>query len=237
MTLATRVRRPDGGNLRDPVADEYSIHAFSIFPDRVARMDARFFRVGLSINWEADQLTADDPRNLEKSRLFAVMRGHLGALRSFLGTGRAYGVICEDDVLIRRTFVEDLAFAIRNFESLGLDLLLLGYLLPFKPETASSGDGSADPPFVFLSYPEDLWGSEMYLVSRRSALEITEKFHDSARVQGPYSPDWTITKHGKRACIYPMLAVEEGESHGGSDVHARFHRACHVAQFDPELHF
>ena len=218
------------------MAEAYSIHSFSVFPERVARMNDRFARVGLSINWETDVLTIDDPRNLERSQPYAVMRGHMSSIHSFLRTGCEFGVICEDDVLIRRSFVADLAVAISGFVALELDLLLLGYLLNHNPVTTHGGLTLVGPQFLFLGYPEDLWGAEMYLVCRRSALALVEAFDDSTRVSGPYSPDWTITKHGKRACIYPMLAVEEGESRGGSEVHARYHRECHRAQFDPEVH-
>lgn len=214
----------------------YSIHSFSVFPERASRMDRRFARVGLSVNWEADLLTVDDPRNPERSVPYAVMKGHLGALRSFLRTGRSHGVICEDDVLIRRSFPEDLELAIAGFESLGLDVLLLGYLLDYSPVTLHGNHQCVGPPFLFLSYGEDLWGSEMYLVSRDSAGAILEAFDDRAKVAGPYSPDWTITKFGRRACVYPMLAVEEGDSPRGSESHAAYHRACHLAQFDPEVH-
>lgn len=222
----------------EPVTGDVSvsIHSFSVFPERASRMNERFARVGLSVNWEADLLAADDPRNPEKSVPFAVMKAHLDAIRSFFRTGCAYGVVCEDDVLIRRSFREDLQHAIAGFESLRLDVLLLGYLLSFNPVTIEGGHRLVFPPFVFLSYGEELWGSQMYLVSRASARAILEAFDDATKVTGPYSPDWTITKYGKRACIFPMLAVEEGDSPGGSEPHVRYHRMCRLAQFDPDVH-
>jgi len=216
--------------------EDVSIHSFSVSPERVARMNDRFARVGLQIAWETDVMTVDDPRNRERSIPFAAMWGHLGALRSFLGTGRELGVVCEDDVMIRRSFADDLAVAVSAFTSLGLDVLLLGYLLSYRPVTVHGDHELIAPQFAYLSYRDDLWGAQMYLVSRRSAGALVEAFADGSRVAGPYSPDWTITKFGRRACIYPMLAVEEGESRGVSDAHARFHRECRLAQFDPTIH-
>jgi hypothetical protein len=49
----------------------------------------------------------------------------------------------------------------------------------------------------------------------------------------PFNSDWTITKEGNRALIYPMVALEDGKTkyhdHGQYILHQECHKAHYVA--------
>ena len=81
----------------------------------------------------------------------------------------------------------------------------------------------------------------MYVLSKESAKILLDKYGLGSgyreksladRTMRPFASDWTITKHGKRALIYPMLAVENGRIQRIQDaVHAK----CFKAQFEESL--
>jgi GR25 family glycosyltransferase involved in LPS biosynthesis len=129
---------------------------------------------------------------------------------------------------------------------LGLDLLLIGYMTtqPITPSTAH--------PLLFkedfdeqatFGYPEYQWGAHMYVLSRDGAKRLLDKFENgdyaTASLLDPekaFSPDWTITKlpetgengRGRRALLYPMIAVEDGSDgieHYGHQGQLDFHEA------------
>jgi hypothetical protein len=54
----------------------------------------------------------------------------------------------------------------------------------------------------------------------------------------PNNADWTITKSGRRALIYPMLAVEEkgGGKAYRDDTQTQWHDLCHNANYNPDVH-
>jgi hypothetical protein len=101
-----------------------------------------------------------------------------------------------------------------------------------------------DRTYEFLQYPDDLWGSQMYMMSREHARKIVTDYtadyitrplsEGESRI--PYSPDWILTKCGKRALIYPMMAVEEGDSPLGHPAHEEFHHRCHVQNYVEGVH-
>ena len=99
----------------------YSIHGIS------------FNKLGLKINWLDNPITKDDPRNILGGIPCALMLNHLQSIRDFLATPNEYGIICEDDFHLRKTFVDDIHIAIDGFKRLKLDVLLLGYLINYHP--------------------------------------------------------------------------------------------------------
>lgn len=215
----------------------FSIHGICVYPERQVRMNERFNSLNLKINWLANPVTTDDPRNILHNIPCALMLNHLQCIRDFLTTGYEYGIICEDDVHLRKTFNDDALAAIDGFKRLKLDVLLLGYLSNYIPfDTKVSPEHKAlETPFAFLSVYKDLWGSQMYMINRESGEKILKCFNDPY-MPTPFSADWTITKFGKCACLYPMLAVEEGSIKASSDVHAIFHKKCHDINYNPDLY-
>ena len=168
-------------------------------------------------------VSMDDPRMVGRTRPYAIMYAHLDMIRAFLDSDADYGVICEDDVHIRKDFKDSIQTAIREYRERQLDVLLLGYLVPHRlPEGISD-------------YDDSQWGTQMYLLDRESAADIYETFCDPSKVP-VFASDWTITKYGKRARIYPMLAIEEGSVDSDHEGQIWFHRQCHDVHFDPEVY-
>lgn len=209
---------------------DYRVYSFSYNnPERAAAMERRFATVGVPLHW-VRAIGSDDPL-ADSSRVTAIMLGHIAMIREFLENSSAhYGIFCEDDILIRKDFIASIDRAIELYEIQKLDVFLLGYLINYIPyHTPSLG-------FNVLEYDDNLWGAQMYMLDRSAAQKILDAFSDKSRVSGPYSSDWTITKFGKRAMIYPMIAVESGDvstTHAGQ---INYHRACFELNYDPELH-
>lgn len=48
-----------------------------------------------------------------------------------------------------------------------------------------------------------------------------------------FSPDWTLTKIGTRALVYPMMGIEEGQVATDDIGQIEFHKRCHKIHYDP----
>ena len=209
--------------------------------ERRARMQQRADQVGLACSFLDDPLTAavvsarvaalgqTEPAGFD-ARTTAIMMDHLALIQWGVATGASHMIICEDDICLRRTFTQNLPAIVKEFDARGLDVLLLGYLWPWRE--AAEG-------YQFHAYANDLWGSQMYLLSRRHARYLIETFTLSWALEHagtqPFSPDWICTKVGRRARLSPMLAVEEGAVPTGHPSHVEFHRQCFEAQDVPDL--
>ena len=213
----------------------YRVYCFSYNnPERKAAMEHRFATVGVPLHWvpavgpDDERIRPDD----SSPRTTAMMLGHLEMLRAFLSQeDDEYGIFCEDDIFIRRDFPTSVTRAIELYRHHSLELFLLGYLINYHPCQTS---GPTD--FHVLEYGNEQWGSQMYLLDRVTAQKMLDAFAEKSSVSVPYSPDWTITKIGKRAMIYPMLAVESGmvgTTHPGQ---VQYHRACFEFNYSAELH-
>ena len=155
----------------------------------------------------------------------------------FLQTGDDIAVFCEDDVSLHREFGTLLTSARRAFDAMDHDIMLLGCLSPDKP----AGDG-----LCYRDYTDDQWGTQMYMLRRRYAVHLRDKYDHAYALKSltdesmtPFAADWFITKDTRsRSMVLPMLAVEEGAIEDASaSGHVRFHRLCHEAQYDPALYW
>jgi len=110
---------------------------------------------------------------------------------------------------------------------LKLDVLLLGYLITFpisqhyqefqlKNNISTFTENFS---FNYHEFNNDIWGTQMYMISRENAKKILDKYYvgylekivtDSSLT--PFSADWTITKDGNRALLYPLLVIEDGKN-------------------------
>lgn len=189
------------------------------------------------------------------AKCWSCMIGHLDMIRTYLEeTGPEVGcaVFCEDDILIDADFGARLDHVIDDFVELGLDTLLLGYLTMYPVV----GDTNAGYPklgyshYVDVSSGQatqynyydygDIWGTQMYMLSRAQAERILEKYGGDygdrflANPEGhrQFSADWTITKEGRRAIVYPMLAIEDGLSTYDDYGQSVFHRMSHESHKD-----
>lgn len=168
-------------------------------------------------------------------RDWAIMLQHLDSLRDFISSNikSEYVIICEDDIMVSKHLPNDLPEIIETYEQLELDVLLMGYLIPYK----ITDDNHYYPlkernyKYSYHGYPGDIWGSQMYMVSRKHAEILLQKYtveHAifSSSSDEPFSPDWTLTKYGNRAVIYPMVALEEGDTKCNWDSEIDYHQKC-----------
>ena len=210
---------------------------------RKQKMSDRFEKIGLGLIF-VTPVTEQDPRlkYLPYKRTCSIMVQHLDSIRHFLEqTTYKYCIVCEDDIMISKHFHEELPQIIKDFEELGLDSLLLGYLFGNNilgnwhfPQLKKQEK------YSYHGYPDDIWGSQMYLISRKQAKSLFDKFTTDFALDNldteNYNPDWTITKHGKRAIIYPMMAVEEGVTNTSDYSQNEFHQMCFNANYVEGIH-
>lgn len=198
---------------------------------RKERMKARFealhlpYRIFDTFDYSQNYECANYKRILDSvgddlhlRRVYSCILNHLFMLQHYYErTTQEYIVVCEDDVMLRWTISHDLPYIIDLMKKQDLDIVLLGCLLPYLPQEPG-----------LHGYAEDLWGTQSYLVNRRYAGELLKRFIYDSSFQPTsltFAADWVITKLSpKRAFVYPMLCVEEGESGDKNDVHGKFHQ-------------
>lgn len=213
--------------------------------NRKKRMIDRFEYLNLDLQF-VNPVYDNDPRltgtNLYK-RTSSIMLQHLDSIRHFYeNTSSKYCVVCEDDIFISKNLASDLPDIINNFEYLQLDVLLLGYLFPYELHGNWHFPVLKDTKnYCFHGYPDDIWGSQMYMISRKHAKYLLDTFTIDFAIQNlekiHYNPDWTITKYGKRSLISPMLAVEEGDEKSGHHGQSDFHKQCFEHNYKNDVYF
>lgn len=209
---------------------------------RKQAMINRFKSIGLNLVFTKPVYTSDSRLNVDvkfDKRTWAIMLQHLDGIRDFYeNTTCDYCIVCEDDIMISKNLKNDLPLIIDNFNKLNLDVLLLGYLMPSKIHN-NYYKMIKQLGYSFHEFPDDLWGSQMYLVSRNHAKFLLEKYTvewASQNLDKPYSPDWILTKVGKRAFIYPMVALEGGDTKTDNVGQNDFHRTCFITNYDPDIY-
>jgi len=136
---------------------------------------------------------------------------------------------------------------IEDFKLMNLDVLLLGYLVSFEIKSHYSNFElkSYDPTlnYVYHNYPDDLWGGQMFMFSRKHAKYLLEKYTieyaNKSLVDNtlpPFSGDFTLTKQGNRALIYPMIAVETADKIYSDYDQNIFHKNCNKQNYDPNIY-
>lgn len=227
-------------------------------PERKRDMTERFDKIGVNLN-VYDGVQHNDPRLVGRSiepnivRLWSVTYGHLDIIQKFYDSGKKYGFFCEDDIYINTDLPNVLPNIKTDFDAMDLDILLLGYMTTFKIEEWQWGhtrkqplvpEPNIDVPYKYHNYHDNLWGVHLYMLSRRGAKNVLDKFAggyaDQSLVDAtlsPFSPDWTISKVGNRALIYPMYGVENGQDgyeHYKNTGQHDYHLQSHKWNFIPE---
>jgi len=202
-------------------------------PSRAARMQQRFDTVGLN------RVTIT-PGVQDSNRANSTMLGHLDMIRRFCEMEDAeYGVFCEDDLYIHKDLKTHLPTLVQECKSQNIDILLMGYL--FRQNTSwIVKPGYVDMPHLYkgahceyYGYHDDLWGGQMYMLSKKKAREFIEKGpHDYEGL--PYAVDWVLTKIGNRAITVPMYAVEDGTSQYDHIGQKRLHRDTFLANISDQ---
>jgi hypothetical protein len=214
---------------------------------RKQKMTDRWETLGLKLNFVEPVHKTDHRLNvpeLENSdkRTWSIMLQHLDSIRHFLEqTTSEYCVVCEDDIMVCKYLKLDIQEAIQAYERLQLDVLLLGYLLPYDiTNNYHFPVFESNYKYNYCGYPCDLWGSQMYLVHRDHAVRLLQKYtiEESIQMIGrnePYSPDWTLTKYGKKAIMYPMIAIEEGDTKCNLQSEMDYHQRCFQMNYVPRI--
>jgi len=221
--------------------------------DRKAKMTKRFETIGIS-PYFTPAVFSSDPRleNLglcEKGRrTSSIMLQHLDSLRHFLNETTANQcIVCEDDILISNRIKLHFPEIVSSFHHLKLDVLLMGALIPYyvDPDTNYHYERRfRTEKYQYTKFPEDLWGSQMYMISRKNAEHLLATYPpeyitrepEVGESKYPYNPDWILTKRGNRAMIYPLLAVEEGHSKSGDWSECNYHERCFRQNFVEGVH-
>ena len=207
--------------------------------ERRERITARFRRFDFEPHF-VKEVGIDDPRT-GGDRSYAIMYNHLDMIRHFVDhTDEPVGIFWEDDIYLKRNFKEDLERALQVQKTLAIDILNLGYLTTHRPI-----DHLENYPLIhqesglsFHYYPDDLWGASMYSLERNHALYLLENLTPEKCSQKGvvFTSDWSITKIGKRALMYPILGLEEGYVETTHQGQVNFHRACSDYHYNPKLY-
>jgi hypothetical protein len=224
--------------------------------ERKARMLARFEALNVPYHFHHPNAPDQDARipasaSPGEARNTSITWNHLDAIRYFLEDDEdrpEFGIFTEDDIRIRRDFARLAPVLTALYRAHELDVFLLGYL-ETQPvvRPAESLDPSRHPPaslpdLAVRGYTDGQWGVQMYMIDRRHGRAMLEHFtidHALGSHEGrnpPFSPDWTLSKFGRRALVAPMMAVEEGVIASDHPAHVSFHRMCAEANYDPAIH-
>jgi hypothetical protein len=185
----------------------------------------------------------DDKRIINKNlsdyllREWSCCYGHLDMIYNFFyKTDKKYGIFCEDDLHIRRDLIDIMPKILLDFNILNLDILLLGYLTPFNVNENMIEIGyslkrktNIKPIYSYHNYPEELTGTQMYILTRNHAKILLDKYYNNYADNNKtiFISDIVIIKDGNRALISPVLAVEEKQYYKNNCLH----NSCRKAHF------
>ena len=197
-------------------------------PEKKNNLVGRFKFLGLDITI-SDGFT-------RQNKALSCMLGHLQLIRKFYESDDDYAVICEDGIFVHKNLKTDIPKIVEKFDDLKLDILLMGYLImqSFVPDYYLMEKLEN---FSFYHMPVPIWGTQMYLISKKYAGDVLEKYSETEKymnmeedveIERLLDPsicaaDWSITKNGNRAIMYPMYAIKDGsgfyEDEGQRNIH------------------
>ena len=172
--------------------------------------------------------------NKHKKRQLSMTNSHLNIFKDFYHNKNSkYAIICEDDIIMHKEIKNILNKVIMDFTVLDLDILLLGYMLPYKISNYNSSlynliaDMPTDSEFKYYNYPYFLSGTQMYIISKNYAKYILDKHYImNYRNVTNFTIDKVLIHDGNRALIYPMLAMENSEQKDP------YHKLCHKIHYN-----
>ena len=131
----------------------------------------------------------EDPRiknyeiSHETKRVWSCMYGHLDMINNFYNNiNKEFGIFCEDDIYINKNLKVLLKKILFDFKILNLDVLLLGYLVPFKignddPNFSPKHSITTSSTYKYHNFPHDVWGTQMYVLSKKQAKYLLDKYY------------------------------------------------------------
>lgn len=194
-------------------------------PIRRKNMNQKSIYFQIPINYYSG-VTTTDPRisfikDANRLRAASICYGHLDIMQHFIDhSTKEFLLVMEDDIIIRKSLIEDINKIIDIVKQDHYDLFLLGYLCSNPIDTYSNfiqihTKYSTDEFKVIDNYPKNTWGAQMYIITRKQCKVLLEKYstgylekslNDSGMI--PFSADWIITKEGKYGLVYPPRAAE-----------------------------
>jgi len=208
--------------------------------DKKNSMIKRFTKFKIECKFYSGIYDNDKRVKMAKNKLirrqWSIFYGHLDILFDFINnTNKKFAIICEDDIYIHKNIKLFLSKIIADFNLLGLDILLLGYLLPYKLDLNNAcfnyklkRDMPENSIFKYHDYPEYLSGCQMYLISRDHAQTILDKYYNnfSKFIYKPFIIDKLLLKEGNKALIYPMISIENDQQEDP------YHKLCHLIHYN-----
>lgn len=245
---------------KDTLEKTYEFYCLSYNnKERKENMKSRFEKIGVNckfyggVNFQDSRIAR---RLIDENckRAWSLFYGHLDMIFYFYNnTKKEYGIFCEDDLLIHQNLLEFMPKITADFKALELDVLLLGYLVQHKiDETIPNFElknnnnnntiiNSMDQKYKYHNYHDQIWGAQMYMLSRKQAGVLLDKYYYNYAdktikdtTMCPFAADWTLTKDGNRALIYPMISCENGIFNYENQGQKIFHQNCFTISCDKE---
>ena len=141
----------------------------------------------------------------------------------YYATTKAYGIFCEAEIYIHKDLRAILTKILSDFSVLKLDILLLGYQVHFPITESMVTRGfplkraiTARSAYTYHDYPDDLAGTQMYVLSRKHAKYLLDKYYTGYvnktfvdNTGRPFSSTgFIITREGNKALISPAIVSE-----------------------------
>lgn len=235
------------------VFEQYQMYCLS-YNNEIKRqnMKRRFDSINIKCIFY-DGVSFEDSRIKDRNicnstkKTWSCMYGHLDMINDFYyNTDKQIGIFCEDDIYIHKDFTNVLPKIMNDFIVLNLDVLLLGYLVPYRINENFHNYPLKQPSYnidcstyKYHSFPDNVWGTQMYMLSRNQAKYLLDKYSAASgyadSLQGTFSADWTLTKEGNRALITPILAIEDNSCNTDCYSQFMFHKSCFDVNFDANL--
>jgi len=182
-------------------------------------MKIRFNRLGIkSSYYDIDSVFVTPSDKQNEFNGYA----HLRMVYDFYyNSQHAYGIFCENDIYIHKDIQTLLPKILLDFNILRLDVLVLGYDMSFIGDEPMEDSGfsfkietNSKSKYTYHNYPDDFKGMKMYILSRKYAEYILEKYYrgyiDNTFVDNTGEPftgtEFIITGEGNRSLIYPSVA-------------------------------
>lgn len=185
-------------------------------------MRERFAQIGIDCNYH------HVPNKINAGSIEYTDCDHLQMIFDFYHTTtKAYGIFCEADICIHKDLRVILTKILSDFSVLKLDILLLGYHVHFPITESMVTRGfplkramTARSTYTYHDYPDDLAGTQMYVLSRKHAKYLLDKYYtgyiDKTFVDNtgrPFSSTgFIITREGNKALISPAVVAVSAEN-------------------------
>ena len=165
--------------------------------DKKNKMIERFNKLNIQSKFYAG-LDENDIRlkyahNKITKKQWSITYSHLDMIFDYYyNTDKKYAIICEDDILINKYFKNILSKVLTDFALLDLDILLLGYLMPYKlgcnnifSSYTLKKNMPLDSVFKYHNYPDYLSGTQMYMITRKYARHLIKTYYNNYAETGP----------------------------------------------------